>query len=379
MSTSVRLTITKITIILASLTAILISINLWHSSRTYPLTPLIPNLALPFPVDYYFLLFVLLTFALNTWFNSQKLLIVLLVSLVSLILFDQSRLQPWLYQYWFMLFYLCRVDWQAENSKKNAVMALQLIVAGVYFWSGVSKLSNQFYIDVYPWLLNFNPSILSPYWQDFLKPFGILVPIIEITISILLLLPNLRTIGVVLVVLTHLIILLSISFLGHNSNPVIWPWNIAMPVMVLLLFSRMDSQGYFHFLRGGKGFILSLFFIILPATSYFNLWDSSLSFELYSGNVSRSTMKVDRETAKNLPPAIFRYFNTSTLVLDMNAWSDEELNIPVYKERRIYLNLLQSLCKYSTDLNGVQLTFTERQKLFFMKTQPETYYCPTRY
>src|SRR5205807_646305 len=66
---------------------------------------------------------------------------------------DQSRWQPWFYQYLFMLAVLCRRDSPLDTCR--------FIIAAVYFWSGAHKINPEFAHDTLPWMLGglTNPAI----------------------------------------------------------------------------------------------------------------------------------------------------------------------------------------------------------------------------
>ena len=74
--------------------------------------------------------------------------------------------------------------------------------------------------------------------------------------------------------------------LGQRYNTVVWPWNVAMLAFLALLFRRADNSprdilcGFE--LRVSKGSCDPV--LRCPAPSFFNLWDTYLSFEFYTGN-----------------------------------------------------------------------------------------------
>ena len=114
----------------------LLSPNLWVSStRTYPLTPvwdLVPPL--PYPADYaLFGLFVVLADSVGIARGRTLgwLAPLFLVVAMFLVLGDVSRLQPWLYQYSFMLLALCLYGWGRVDTP-DALNACRLIVVATY-------------------------------------------------------------------------------------------------------------------------------------------------------------------------------------------------------------------------------------------------------
>ncbi len=106
-----RLAWLRIALAAGLVAGLLLSPNLWISTRSYPLTPLwdaVPPL--PYPADYvlFGLLMVLVTGVgvargrAIGWLGISALVIA-----AFLVVQDESRLQPWFYQYSFMLAAFC--------------------------------------------------------------------------------------------------------------------------------------------------------------------------------------------------------------------------------------------------------------------------------
>ena len=68
---------------------------------------------------------------------------------VLLVLQDQGRLQPWFYQYSFMLAAVGFANLR-RLSTQGALNACRLIVALTYLWTGLQKAHVSFAEDVYP-------------------------------------------------------------------------------------------------------------------------------------------------------------------------------------------------------------------------------------
>src|SRR5262249_38763884 len=139
----------------ALLAGFLLSPKLWLSARTYPLAPVIDSLALPPPLDA--LLFgaaCLLLVALAERPRPRRLLTAFLVLAAVLALGDQSRWQPWFYQYLAMLGALTLAAWKPDSprAREAALAVCRLVVAATYFWSGVQKMNATFLSEVYPFL-----------------------------------------------------------------------------------------------------------------------------------------------------------------------------------------------------------------------------------
>jgi len=115
-------------------------------------------------------------------------------------------------------------------------------------------------------------------------------------------------------------------------------------------------------------------FAMLPALSFFNLWDSYLSSALYSGNLTEAQIYLSDAGKAALPAEIAaRAVHTSpdTNVLNLQRWAIEDLNVTPYPEVRVYKKIARDLCHHLR--NPVDLVLIVReQRQFFSK--PETGY-----
>ncbi len=344
---------------------LLLAHKLWLSDRFYPQTPVWSSWKpLPFPFDVAALIVLLLLLLIIAAAPKPNLWIAVFVALVvPLALLDQSRWQPWFYQYLFMLI---AVGLGRETAALNTC---RLIVVSIYFWSGLQKAHSHFTGDVFPWLMEpaarFLPSGITP----FVSKFGIIVPIVEVALALGLLTRRFRNAAVLISIMTHALIMLSIGPLGHNANTVVWPWNIAMAAFVFILFWRADDFSLSD-LIWTKNFafqkVVLLLFAIAPALSFFNLWDNYLSAALYAGNKNEATIYLDGPVFDKLPDAIQEYVEDDKL--DISDWSYGELNVPPYPEIRIYKNVARSLCRYGDvklEVRGKAVLFNRVEQLSF--------------
>ena len=278
---------------------LLLSPKLWVSTRFYPLTPVAPFLKpLPYPFDYavYILLLALLAATVvaprlsSRWWIAASVLL-----LAALCAQDQSRLQPWCYQYAFMLMAL------AAPSAETSLNVCRLIVAAIYFWSGAQKLNPYFAPGTFTWLAH----PLALHFPALVIKAGYAAPFVEMACAIGLLTRKFRTAAIVGLIAMHACILLAIGPLGHGFNTVVWPWNIVMVVFLLLLFRHSETRGR-EILWGPGRFqrVVLLLFGLAPALSFFNLWDSYLSAALYSGNKNQGAIYMTQAVADHLPDEV---------------------------------------------------------------------------
>ncbi|HJZ94930.1 MAG TPA: DoxX family protein [Candidatus Solibacter sp.] len=336
------------------LAGLLLSPKLWLSDRVYPQTPVWSGLH-PIPAPFDYVLYGALLLAVVAAAIKPDTTAILLVLAAILVAFDQSRLQPWFFQYWFMLLVLSRSE--SEN-------LCRLIVFSIYFWSGLQKLNSGFAAGAFPWLVE--PLKIIPAWVGYAAPF------IEAGIALALLFRPTRRAAVLLAIAMHAAILLAIGPLGHNTNNVVWPWNITMAASAFLLFWRADFSARELFLpKQTLACIVLILFTVAPALSFFGAYDNYLSWALYAGNKDDGDLYFSDAVYDKLPDTLQDYVTDEgpdRAGLNIGTWSFGELNVPAYPELRIYGQVHRSLCRYGDITLEVERKSTllgDRPKLTF--------------
>jgi hypothetical protein len=305
------------------------------STRAYPLTPLwdaVPSL--PYPADYALLgLYVALVAGMGVargravgWLAAGALALAAL-----LVLGDTSRLQPWFYQYSFMLLAICLYGW-GRISAADTLNACRLIVVATYIWSGLQKANVSFVQTTYPWLVEPLTTRLPDWASSALLSGAYAVPAVETAIGIGLLTRRFRRLAAIGALSMHAFIMLCVGPWGNDYNTVIWPWNFAMSAFVLILFWRAPDEPSPLAILGSRrslfsfGFALRaavlVLFTFMPLLSFFGLWDSYLSSSLYSGASKQGyVMEWDDSEWQG------------TRIGDL---AERELNTPAYPEERVF-------------------------------------------
>jgi hypothetical protein len=325
--------------------------KLWLSSRLYPLTPVFGFLKpLPalFDLAAYVSLLILL-FIVLIHPRPGKWIAAFLAALLMLCLQDQSRWQPWCYQYAFMLAAVGLAS-EARSNWLQAINTCRLIVAATYFWSGAQKLHANFVPDVFDWMA---AGLIKRF--AFVHYLGHAVPFVEIAIGLGLLTHRFRRPAIVLAIATHGFVLLTIGPFGRDANSVVWPWNIAMILFDVMLFWNADVPIKEIVWTRQFGFhaVAIFLFGIAPFLSFFNLWDSYLSASLYSGNKPVPTLYISDELSDKLPDDLGEYtyrVEPGKYKLDILEWPFDELKAPAYPEVRIYKNMARWVCSYGGDV-----------------------------
>ena len=344
--------------------------KLWVSTREFPLVPLlVPVLPLPYPLDYIlFGLFVVLLVGILLFRGrlAGAFATGALVLAILLVLQDQSRLQPWFYQYFFMLAAVVLSD-LGHLSTEGALNACRLVVGFSYIWSGLQKAHVSFAENVYPWLLEPLASHLPSGAASALGHGAYAIPVMEVAIGLGLLVRPLRNPAVVAAILMHAFILFSLGPWGHDWNSVVWPWNVAMVAFVLILFWRApDNPPFLAVVKPeGSAFrvLVLVLFAFMPVLNFVGVWDSYLSASLYSGSTKDAYVyTTDRSS---------RTFGTSIFDRAM-----DEMNVPAYPEERVYKRVFAEMwCEDPPAHARSSLVVFGRPEIISGQRSKATYYC----
>ncbi len=367
------------------LAGLALSPRLWVSSRYYPVSPIAPILSrIPQPWDVALLgSFIATLVAIMVISRPQRVFWAASCMGVFLVCIDQSRLQPWFYQYLLMLiavsyFYTLRAD---TAQRAGSINACRMIVASIYVWSGIQKLNPGFASELFPWLIRPVLNILPPHIQELALRAGALAPWIEIAIGGGLLISSLRRTAVCMAVAMHCLLLLDLGPIGLDTNNVVWAWNVVMGASVVVLFGGSPSVRTSAIVfPGAQPFRWFLLIVgtIAPALSLSGAWDHYPSWALYSGARNEAVIYITDRLFDRLPAAIQNYVYEDrhhVNRVDIYRWSAIELNAPVYPEVRVYRNIAKLLCRYSADPADVRLEVTMRGTLLGTNVRKSTYSC----
>jgi predicted DCC family thiol-disulfide oxidoreductase YuxK/uncharacterized membrane protein YphA (DoxX/SURF4 family) len=368
-SREVRLQRLRLAVCLALAGGLLLSLKLWVSSRSYPLMPvsmLLP--AIPFPLDYAVLVaLILLLGAAAAARRPGRALAAILIVAVGLGLLDQARWQPWFYQYVVMLgaVALCYRSREQYDAQGAALNTCRVIVASIYLWSGLHKVNGVFVNETFPWLFQGLYGVPAE-TLAYVSRLGAVVPIVEAGIGVGLITARLRLISMIMAIPMHIFILASLGPLGHNIDRAVWPWNLAMIAFLVLLFrgtAPLPARDILSPRNGWYHGVVLVLFGMLPALSFVNLWDSYLSFALFSGDVKGARIYVSDGIRAGLPSEVGVYVRADDggrNLLDHVSWSNEEMNVPVYPETRIYHRLGRYACGYAKAPTDVEVVIAQR-------------------
>jgi hypothetical protein len=361
---------TRVIVVAILAAGIVLSRPLWGTIREYPPAPWLPLPPLPDTLSSWILplLLALLAIALvpRPWTPLPFIAVA-----AALVVWDQTRLQPWLYQGTLFLGALALAD--------RARPACQLILVGTYFWSGVSKLNPDFGPAVLPWALKpLGASASLP--AEWMAPLGMALGALEALIGVGLLLPRTRRSGAVAAALMHGVLLLAIGPLGQDWNPVVWPWNLGLALLVLLLFWD-DGRGVRAIVWSADWRHRALVVLVgvLPALHPVGLWDAYLSFSLYSLNVDEAWLAAERAAAPSLGPearAVAEAGSDGRLIVRFLPWAMRDVKTPPYPERRAYVAAFRVLCERAASPNDLRLVVVRSRAPFARaRPAPELFTC----
>ncbi len=378
------LTIASRFVALAAIVEVLISYSLWFPQREFPILPLItfPTAFLNFEDFLAPLLLLALIIHAAGFFLRASAISAVLFFLLAIIL-DITRVQPWVYQYilMFTAFVFATKKNVGENQQKEALCCFQIIIASIYIWSGLHKFNLFFPLSMVPWL--FEPIITnqSQFFALFII-FSFLLPPLEVLLGIGLFIKNYRRIAIIGLCLMHAIILYTIGPLGHSWNEVVWPWNILMMVMIILLFWKAEEKACYLIKLNLKNvpFLVILFLSsIAPAFNFINLWPSYLSWALYSSDTYQAQISLPQEQLLKLPEVIQR----STIVsakeeeslIDIISWSEAVVGVPLPPEVLNYLAAGKYFCKLLPDNTALKLIIFDRPSRLSLNRASAIYNC----
>jgi uncharacterized membrane protein YphA (DoxX/SURF4 family) len=374
-----RLFFVRVIVCAGLISGFLTSYPLWINDRFYPLAPVADFIPiLPPPFDAVLIAAILILLAVIVFYPKKYIFIGLFILLLYLVLQDQSRLQPWFYQYNFLLASIGWFEFSSNRNKdKSALILCQTILVGTYLWSGLHKLNFVYLFETFEWLTE--PAFeIFPFLGSIPPHFlAIMSAVIEAGAGVALVFSSTRQYGTWVLTGMHIFILLMVGPTGHVYNSVVWPWNICFILLLVALFSRNDKeyqkaqilvpQNIYHGLT-------IVIFLIVPVLNLMNLWDHFPSASLYSGKKPFAQIHVTDTVKEKFPERVIPKFNKPNTI-SIRDWSYAELNVPEYSEIRIYKHIFRDLCNYQKQKSSLVLEMYQTADLLSGKRAKKIYIC----
>jgi len=304
--------------------------RLWVAQgRLYPAVPALGLPSLPFPGDYVLLGLALAALAGMAVSRRAAFPAAFVALAVTMVMLDQSRLQPWLIQFGAMA---------GAAACGAAAPATRVFLVGLYGFAGLHKLHYGF-----PVMLAEMLRPLAERWgvQDWLTarillPAGLAMALWECGWGVALAFPRTRRAAALCLALMHLGLLLLLGPLGLNMNRSVWPWNIANIVLLWALFWKDARWSWPPIWRTHIYVPATAAAVVLAGLLSLIGWtDAYVGFGLYSGRTTSAALYVDPRRMSELPEGVRRRVKADG-VLDINLWSVEEVGVPMYPETRVY-------------------------------------------
>jgi len=290
--------------------------------------------------------------------------------LIVLSLLDITRFHPWVFHYFGILLLFSGL--LKHTAHEQILDAARIIVGGIYFWSGIQKINPHFFTSVFPWFT-------QPFWENqpefvflALVSLGLFVPLIEICFAIGLFSRKFRLVSILGSTAMILLVLAALGPLGHNWNSSVWPWNIAIFLMVVVLFYKTTFTLPEFFTRLKKNYVawgMVFIFWLLPVGNNFGLVDDYLAWSLYSGTVAEATLIGDQLILETLSPL------AENNQLIFQQWSIESMNQAPYPEPRVFFSIFATVCTQFNDDPSLQLKITAPENTWQLERQTKTFTC----
>ena len=342
---------------------ILLSRPLWVSSdRSFPMVPFLPDLPLewgPMANLIGFVLVCLCLLLLLIFPRRQIFLVSFLALLACFILQDLNRLQLWVY--FFSLFFVC-LYFRKNNNTLMLLQTLQLLVVGLYFWSGFGKFNAYFVEDLFPGFVQG----LNVFQPEF-SVLAYFVAAFELMAGIGLLIPSWRKFYVPSIIIFHMLILIILGPVTQNWADVHLPWNILMISLVLWLFEQKGTRAFGNFKSTIKQFPIFAYMLFL--VSLVPLWQNlvqkrgPLAFDHFSGMAPQGIFYFNRGDQLCFPPEVQAILVGENLKkLQLEEWAKEELNVWPYPSRKNFIGMAQKLCNCleNPENAGLRILYVQR-------------------
>ena len=380
---------------LGLLAALLIGRKLFLDHPVFGPIPILEGWPVPPPAvlaAWYWLLVVLL-FPLVLVRRARPWLIAWLALFLARCGWDRITWQPYFLHYAVTLVVLSLAwsgsDEGAERRRAAALSALRWTVALIYFWSGIAKIDADYFRQATDQI--FAP-LLGLLPRGLIDAMVLASPFAEVLIALALLWPRTRKAGVAAAVGMHLLILLTLGPLGKNYNPVVWPWNVVMIVIVPTIFlsGSAAAAAAGERLRSGlrlvRGALVSHALVLLafglgPLLGEHGLWPQSLSYKLYSYRSPFAQVWLTANAVAALPEsaqAVLRPERRGWFAgyLWMGEWSEKELHAYAPEDRRTYRHVLDRLCRLPLRRGEVQLVIFSPPGRRSGERESERWNCP---
>ncbi|MBX7165073.1 MAG: hypothetical protein K1X74_01870 [Pirellulales bacterium] len=289
-------------------------------------------------------------------------LVVGTTGLMALVLDDQQRFQPWIYQAWLWSVVL------ATAAPQRAVRLLRLLVASIYVYAALAKLDATFATTLGPQLVAALAGLLGLTID--LAPAGyervaaLALPGFELLVGAGLCVPRLRTWAIGGACAMHGLTILALSPWGLDHRPGVLLWNLSFATQGLILYwpgrkpieteplDALQPATARARLRGYAAELVTLGAILWPLGDRWGWCDNWPAWGLYATRAERVTVLVHEDDRARLPAGCREFLAAQPdepdwYRLRLDRWSLEVRRAPLYPQRRTQLAVTLAVARRS--------------------------------
>ena len=372
-----RLFFVRVILCVGFISVLLVTHKQWMNERFFPFAPVfdfIPILPPPFGIILLGGIIILLGILI---FRPNKYVFAGVIGFVIYgLLQDQARMYPVVFQYPFMLGAIVWFNQKPNEQRANLALAcIQIILIGIYIWSGLHKVNYVYINETFRWLIGPMLEIFPTMDTLPIPILAVISAVIETGAGIALIFSSTRRYGAWTLIAMHCFILLMVGPTGMEFNTVIWSWNICSILLLSAIFlghtqptiSYAIPQNFYH------GLVIVLF-LIMPVFNLAGLWDHYPSASLYSGKKPYAKVHLTDHVKEQFPKKV--QAKTSLLnELSIRDWTYTELDAPDYPQPRVYKDIFRQLCNYQENKYGLVLEIYGTADLITGKRKRQEFFC----
>jgi hypothetical protein len=256
-----------------------------------------------------------------------------------------------------------------SNRFTSYFICLQIILASVYFFCGISQLNASFIDTEFSSIIEPLKSMVSERQFIFFKKIGVATPYVLIFTGLGLIISPIRYLAITVGIVIHLCLLVLLFPSRSNHNYALWFSNLVFGVLLVALFSGKTKQRYFspsYLFHIPAFYAVMLLFVIMPFFNSSGQWPDYLSSNFKSGRNKTVSIKIEPGLYKKLPfyQRSFCLSSGNGYLLQYNQWCGNELGVECYPERPVFNSIYQYLRKFRSDSpNEEQLALAEKENL----------------
>lgn len=261
--------------------------------------------------------------------------------MIGLIIGDQLRFQPWVYQFLVLGSLLVLLP-------PRATLAFGAIwMASIYLHSGLSKLDASFVREMGPLFVRTLARVLGLVsWPVVAAAMrseltALSLPVAEIVVALLLAFRPTRRLGYVGALLIHLALLLILGPWGLGHSLIVLVWNVALAAEEFVLFWPKCPAGRGPVRWSARERLVAIPFgllLVMPLGERVGLFDSWPSHALYASHAEGTTIGFRGDLPADLPRdlriAAQPTSDGGTWLLNPTDWARRVRGVPAYPQVR---------------------------------------------